>query len=51
MSRFFTQEEIGKHNCRENCWIIVENQVIDITEYMNDHPGGEISDQNFLYQI
>ena len=54
MSRFFTREEIGKHNCRENCWIIVENQVIDITQYMNDHPGGEIIktlDINFYLSI
>ena len=49
MSRFFTREEIEKHNCREDCWIIVENQVIDITEYMNDHPGGEIFYQDFQW--
>lgn len=28
------------HNSRESCWIIVHGNVYDVTEFLDDHPGG-----------
>jgi L-lactate dehydrogenase (cytochrome) len=33
-------EEISKHNTPEDCWIVVEGKVWDITEFAPEHPGG-----------
>lgn len=33
-------QEVAKHNSRESCWIIVHGNVYDVTEFLDDHPGG-----------
>jgi cytochrome b involved in lipid metabolism len=37
----FSLDEIAKHNKASDCWIIVDKEVYDVTEYIDDHPGGE----------
>ena len=37
----FTKEEVAKHNTREDAWIIVKDRVYDISEYIDEHPGGD----------
>ncbi len=32
--------EVAKHNSRNDCWIIVEKKVYDITAHLRSHPGG-----------
>ena len=29
-----------QHNTKEDCWIIIDNNVYDITKYIDSHPGG-----------
>lgn len=43
----FTAEEIAKHNSASDCWVIVKNVVLDLTEFLDDHPGGRESIINF----
>jgi cytochrome b involved in lipid metabolism len=35
-----TPAEIAKHNSANDCWIIVSNQVYNVTSYIPVHPGG-----------
>jgi L-lactate dehydrogenase (cytochrome) len=32
--------EVAKHNNRDSCWVVIENQVYDVTDFLEEHPGG-----------
>lgn len=36
-----TSDTVSKHNNPNDCWIIIENKVYDVTSYLTKHPGGE----------
>lgn len=39
----FTEEEVAKHNREDDCWCIIKNVVIDLTTFLDEHPGGKKS--------
>ena len=36
----YTIDEVSEHNSKNDCWIIINNDVYDITEFLSEHPGG-----------
>jgi len=38
-----TKEEVAKHNNKQSCWVILNDQVLDVTTFLKDHPGGELA--------
>ncbi|KAJ3190556.1 hypothetical protein HK101_008606 [Irineochytrium annulatum] len=36
----FTMEQVAQHNKPDDCWIIVDGAIYDVTMYMDEHPGG-----------
>merc|ERR1719158_548710 len=38
-----TVDEVAKHNSKSSCWVIVDGKVLDVTEFLKDHPGGELA--------
>jgi delta8-fatty-acid desaturase len=38
----FSRADVALHNRKEDCWVIVENKVYDVTDFVESHPGGEI---------
>ncbi|KIK06860.1 hypothetical protein K443DRAFT_129445 [Laccaria amethystina LaAM-08-1] len=36
----WTLEQVAKHNTHDSCWVIIENNVYDVTEFLSEHPGG-----------
>lgn len=38
----FTYDEIKKHSRDDDCWIVIHNHVYNVTEFMEDHPGGPL---------
>ncbi|ESZ91097.1 hypothetical protein SBOR_8530 [Sclerotinia borealis F-4128] len=36
----FSLSEIQKHNTKSDLWLIIHHNVYDVTNYLEDHPGG-----------
>jgi len=32
--------EVAKHNSKDDCWVVVNGQVLDATPFLAEHPGG-----------
>lgn len=41
MSRVFTPSEVASHSSENDCWIIVNDTVYDVTNFIKEHPGGK----------
>ncbi len=39
-SRDVTWEDVRKHSTRDDKWIVIENEVYNVTSWSRKHPGG-----------
>ena len=42
-----TWDEVKAHNRKEDCWIVIEDRVYDVTRWLHSHPGGVRTISNF----
>merc|ERR1712051_1002205 len=42
-----TLEEVAKHNSKADCWVVVNGQVLNVTNFLSEHPGGELAISTF----
>ncbi|EME83101.1 uncharacterized protein MYCFIDRAFT_51556 [Pseudocercospora fijiensis CIRAD86] len=38
--KLLSTQEIAKHNTAEDCWLVIEDQIWDCTQFSGEHPGG-----------
>merc|ERR1719218_51247 len=36
-------EEVAKHNTEQDCWVVVNDQVLNVTNFLSQHPGGVLA--------
>ncbi|CAG7864688.1 hypothetical protein BRARA_I03111 [Brassica rapa] len=41
LTKIYSMEEVAAHNKQDDCWIVIDGKVYDVTPYMDEHPGGD----------
>ncbi|XP_043706112.1 cytochrome b5 [Telopea speciosissima] len=41
LTRIYSMQEAAQHNTREDCWVVVDGKVYNVTSYLDEHPGGD----------
>ncbi|KAH8682353.1 FAD binding domain-containing protein [Xylariales sp. PMI_506] len=44
----FTLEEVAKHNKKGDLWVVVKGVVMDLSDWLEEHPGGPQAIMNFM---
>lgn len=39
--KIYTLEEIAEHNNKTSVWLLIHGNVYDVTNFLEEHPGGE----------
>ncbi|CAO3609589.1 unnamed protein product [Mucor hiemalis] len=37
----YTLDDVAKHNKPDDCWVVVNGEVLDVSDFLADHPGGK----------
>ncbi|XP_068654915.1 cytochrome b5-like [Aristolochia californica] len=41
ITKLFTLQEASEHNKKEDCWVVIDGKIYDVTSYLDEHPGGD----------
>lgn len=39
-TKTYSLEEVKKHTTDKDCWLVIHGKVYDVTEFLEEHPGG-----------
>merc|ERR1719414_1908394 len=39
----YTMEEVAKHTTKGDCWVVLHGDVLNVTNFLPNHPGGELA--------
>jgi hypothetical protein len=39
----FSLDDVATHNNKSDCWVVLHDRVLDVTDFLKDHPGGELA--------
>ncbi|ODM88837.1 Cytochrome b5 [Orchesella cincta] len=40
-SKKFALKDVEKHTDKKSCWLVIHDNVYDVTKFLEEHPGGE----------
>lgn len=41
LTKLYDKKEAAEHNKRDDCWVVIHGKVYDVTDYLDEHPGGD----------
>lgn len=41
LTKLVSMQEAAQHNTRDDCWVVIDGKVYDVTSYLDEHPGGD----------
>ncbi|GMH27568.1 hypothetical protein Nepgr_029411 [Nepenthes gracilis] len=41
LTKLFSMQEISQHKAKDDCWLVIDGKVYDVTTYLDEHPGGD----------
>ncbi|KAF8389912.1 hypothetical protein HHK36_024431 [Tetracentron sinense] len=41
LTKLYSLQEASEHNTKEDCWVVIDGKVYDVTTYLDEHPGGD----------
>ncbi|KAG5949824.1 hypothetical protein E4U53_005727 [Claviceps sorghi] len=44
----YSMDEVAKHNKEDDLWVVVKGVVMDLTNWLDEHPGGPQAIKNFM---
>merc|ERR1712066_446054 len=39
----YTAAEVAKHTTKSDCWVVLHGRVLNVTNFLSEHPGGELA--------
>jgi hypothetical protein len=39
MSKTFSQSDVASHNKSDNLWVVIDEDIYDLTKFQDEHPG------------
>merc|ERR1719198_1362638 len=40
---YYTMDDVKQHTGKTDCWVVVGGQVLNVTNFLPNHPGGELA--------
>ncbi|CAN6286796.1 unnamed protein product [Urochloa humidicola] len=40
LTKLYSMKEAALHNTPDDCWVVIDGKIYDVTKYLEDHPGG-----------
>lgn len=40
INKTYSLEDCATHNTEKDCWLIIHGKVYDVTNFLDEHPGG-----------
>ncbi|XP_059655670.1 cytochrome b5 [Cornus florida] len=41
LTKLYSMQEASEHNTKDDCWVVIDGKVYDVSSYMDEHPGGD----------
>lgn len=41
LTKLYTLQEASSHNTKDDCWVVIDGKIYDVTTYLDEHPGGD----------
>uniref|UniRef100_A0A2P2JTH5 Uncharacterized protein MANES_18G044000 n=1 Tax=Rhizophora mucronata TaxID=61149 RepID=A0A2P2JTH5_RHIMU len=39
--KLFTLSQVGQHKSKEDCWLVIDGKVLNVSKFLEEHPGGD----------